>query len=341
MAEYCTGRGLDWQSIHDEVEDILTITPNFDGPAPANTTDIWGIGRKTVHYEGGSYDEFSDMPLATATTVAEIEAHPWPTADLFDFEELRTKVRAGDPEHRKAHRADILCSGNPLEIYTWMTGLEQMMVNLLLYPDVVHAALRHITDFFLTMMERTAQEVGDMIDIFYFADDLGGQETLLFSRETYREIIMPYHQELCSRSKQLVPDSRAMFHTDGSVYDVLPDVIEAGVDILEAVQTEAGKMEPERLKRDFGERLAFHGAISVQQLLPRATPEEVKAECTMLMNVFGAGGGYVAAPSHSVQYGTPPENVFAMLEAVIGEEEFARVLRLGSTLPDGSFRKSD
>ena len=327
MANYSLSRGIDWQNVHDEVEDILTITPDYLGRTLAHTTDIWGIGRRTVHYQGGSYDEFVNMPLAAARTVADIERHRWPSADQFDFSGLCGKVLAQDPEQRKAHRADILCSGNPLEIYTWMTGLEQMMLNLLLSPEVVHAAMRRITDFFLDMMQRTADAVADLIDIFYFADDLGSQQSLLFSKQTYRELIKPYHAELCTRSKALVPNSRTMFHTDGSVYDLLPELIEAGVQILEAVQTDAAKMEPSRLKRDFGSQLAFHGAISVQQLLPRATAEQVKTECAMLIDSFGAGGGYIAAPSHCIQYGTPPENVFAMLEAVVGEAEFQELCR--------------
>lgn len=327
LVQHAASRSLDWNRIHDEVEDILTITPDHRGRPLRHTTEIWGIGRKTVRYEGGSYDEFDRKPLAGARTPADIDRHRWPSADSFDFAGLRNKVLSRDPGSRKAHRADILCSGNPLEIYTWMTGLEETLINLLLRPAVVRAALRHITDFFLDMMQRTAEAVGDLIDIFYFADDLGSQQTLLFSRQTYREVIQPYHTELCARSRELVPDSKAMFHTDGSVYDILPDLIDAGVQILEAVQTEAAGMEPRRLKRDFGSLLAFHGAISVQQLLPRAAADEVRAECTELIDTFGAGGGYVAAPSHSIQYGTPPQNVFAMLETVVGEEQFADLCR--------------
>ncbi|MFW6212586.1 MAG: uroporphyrinogen decarboxylase family protein [Spirochaetota bacterium] len=171
-----------------------------------------------------------------------------------------------------------------------------------------------------------AEAVVDYIDIFYFADDLGGQSTLLMSRETYRDVIQPYHAQLIARSKQLLPSSKAMFHTDGAVFDIIPDLLDAGVEILEAVQTDAAGMEPVRLKQAFGDRLCFHGGIPVQSLLPNEDTATVRLRCKELVRVFGNGGGYVAAPTHAIQHGTPPENVMAMLETVLGPADFAAAL---------------
>jgi uroporphyrinogen decarboxylase len=245
---------------------------------------------------------------------------------------LRSDIERSDPEHRLAYRAGITVSGNPLERYTWMTGLEQTLVNLLINPEVVHESMRRINDFFLGMMERVVDAVGDYIDIFYFADDLGGQTSLLMSRETYRDVIQPYHTELTRRSEELLPESKAMFHTDGAVFEIIPDLLDAGVEILEAVQTDAAGMDPARLKSTFGEKLIFHGGIPVQSLLPNEDEETVRARCDELVEVFGNGGGYIAAPTHAIQHGTPPENVMAMLESVLGHDDFVADLeraRLG------------
>jgi uroporphyrinogen decarboxylase len=121
--------------------------------------------------------------------------------------------------------------------------------------------------------------------------------------------------------------NRRQSYGDGAVFDILPDLLDAGVDMLEAVQTDAAGMDPQRLKTAFGDRLGFHGGISVQSLLPHGDIATVERECRRLVDVLGQGGGYIAAPSHAIQVGTPPENVAAMLRAVLGEEDFVAACR--------------
>jgi len=117
-----------------------------------------------------------------------------------------------------------------------------------------------------------------------------------------------------------------MMHSDGSVFAMLDDLIAAGLEVLEAVQVDCADMEPAKLKETFGDRLAFHGAISVQQLLPRADVTTVERTCRELVQILGTGGGYVAAPSHAIQMGTPVENVLAMLRGVLGQPDYDRAL---------------
>ncbi len=146
------------------------------------------------------------------------------------------------------------------------------------------------------------------------------------SRETYREMIQPCHRRLIDSARRLFPGARAMYHTDGAVFDIIPDLLDAGVEVLEAVQVDAAGMEPSRLKAAYGDRLSFQGAIAVQSLLPRAAAAEVAAECRQLVGVLGRGGGYIAAPSHAVQVGTPTANVLAMLRGVLGEADYEQAL---------------
>ena len=170
-------------------------------------------------------------------------------------------------------------------------------------------------------MRRTLAQVGDLVDILYFADDLGGQQNLLMSLKTYRKTIKPYHTRLFSLAHQLAPHASVMFHSDGAVFDVLPDLLDAGINVLEAVQTDTAGMDPLRLKTTFGDTLCFHGGISVQKLLPFSDPL-----CRNMVSIFGKGGGYIAAPSHAIQVGTPTENIFAMLRGVLGEGEVEQAL---------------
>jgi uroporphyrinogen decarboxylase len=337
LTAYLADRGLDWPTLRDAVDDIRAIAPAYTGPDLPPDTDIWGIVRKAQTYGTGAYDEIAFHPLAGVTDPAVLTAYPWPDPELYDYDQFREQVLApedrGDATTRKALKLAINVCGNPFEIYCWMTGLEEALANVLLHPDVVHAALTHITDFFAARMERALPVVADLVDLLYFADDLGGQRTLLLSPRSYRSLLKPYHARLFGLGKRLAPGASVMFHSDGAVFDILPDLIEAGIDVLEAVQTDAAGMEPARLKAAYGDRLAFHGGIPVQSLLPYGAAETVYRETRRLVERFGVGGGYIAAPTHAIQVGTPPENILAMLRAVLGEPDYTSALARSGRSP--------
>jgi len=322
LDEYLAEKGISWRRLTAITDDVRSIFSTYIGPELPPQTDIWGIKRKRQSYGQGSYHEIAYYPLADIATPAELESYPWPDAGAYDYDNLRERLLSADPEGSKARKLFIDTCGNAFEIYCWMTGLENAMENLLVNPGLVHAALEKITGFFEEKLRRTLACCADLIDICYFADDLGSQRNLLMSRKTYREILQPYHRRLFSVAKKLAPHASVMLHSDGAVFDILPDLIDAGLDVLEAVQIDADGMDPQRLKDSYGSRLCFHGAISVQQLLPKASKETVSVECQRLIEVLGKDGGYIAAPSHAIQVGTPPGNVLAMLEAVLGEEDY-------------------
>ncbi|MFH1006419.1 MAG: uroporphyrinogen decarboxylase family protein [Candidatus Latescibacterota bacterium] len=323
MEDYLRARGLDWARLRQVTEDVMLVGPAYIGPLPPERTDVWGIRTKSVGYGGGHYAEFEFHPLAGASTPAEVDAYCWPDPDHHEYETLRERVLAAGAGSRQAIKT---FASNPFEIYSWMTGLEESLVNLLVNPEVVGCALGHITDYFAAKLSRTLDLSGDLIDIVLLADDLGSQRGLLMSRETYRSILQPFHRRLAGIAHGMAPHVKVMFHSDGAVFDILPDLIDARIDILEAVQTDALGMEPAALKRAYGSRMSFHGGISVQSLLCHRDALTVSGECRQLVKVFGEGGGYIAAPSHAVQVGTPPENVLSMLEAVIGKEDYEAAL---------------
>jgi len=323
LDDYLKPWGLDYQQLYCLTSDVRRFDAAYAGPSLPAKTSFWGWTVKAVSYGAGHYDEFDYKPLATAATVDDIAAHAWPNPEHFRYADLAGQVQQADPDH---HFARILWIGNPLEILSWLMGLEQLMESLVLAPEVVHAALDRITTFFETQMRRAFAVVPDGFDAVYGADDLGTQRGPMISRATYREMIMPYHRRLYALAHQHV--RYTIHHSDGSVYDLLDDLIEAGVDCLEAVQVECQDMAPEKLKGRFGNRLSFQGGVSVQQVLPHLEPEQVRLEVRRLKKIFGAGGGYICAPSHAVQAGTPPENVIAMVEEAV-EAPLAQIVRNG------------
>jgi uroporphyrinogen decarboxylase len=326
LDDYLAAQGASWQRLRRATDDLRSVGPAYLGPMPAGnstSTGIWGIRLKTVHYAGGAYEEFTDFPLAGIEHPEQLARHPWPDPFAYDYAGAREQALAADPGRRRATK---LVSGNPFEIYCWMTGLEEAMVNLVMNPAVVQAALDKITAFFETRLRLTLEVMGDLVDIVFFYDDLGSQTSLLMSPEMYRQILQPCHRRLIGCARRLAPHAHVMMHSDGAVFDILPDLIDAGVDVLEAVQIDAAGMDPVRLKTAYGDRLSFNGGISVQQVLPSLDEEGVAEECRRLVSILGDGGGYIAAPTHSVQVGTPVANVLAMLRSVLGDEDYEQAM---------------
>ncbi|MFW5799135.1 MAG: uroporphyrinogen decarboxylase family protein [Planctomycetota bacterium] len=313
LDEYLAPRGVTFAQLQRRVEDIRTVGPRYTGPPRREGTDIWGVRRKAVSYGQGSYDEIVESPLARLTDPAQLDDYPWPDPDMWDDGGLADRIREVDPD---GHYAIRLGGGNPFETFTWMTGLEESMMRLATSPQFVQRALEHITGFFVARVERALSAAPGMVDLVFTADDLGSQSGPLIGPAMYRDLIMPFHRRLhdCIHAH----GARVLYHSDGSVVALLDDLVEAGVDILEAVQVDAAGMDPEVLKQRAGDRLAFHGGVSVQQLLPNATPQEVRQETARLVEVFGRGGGYICAPTHAVQVGTPCDNVVAMIETATG-----------------------
>lgn len=310
LQQYYAGQGLEWGTLRRETDDLVRPSPK---PLVAPTGNIWGIRTKRTDYGTGSYNEFCDFPLAGVTEPAALDAYPWPDPANYDDAGFPELLAAVNPGH---YRAVMVPGGNPFEIYCWLAGLEEAMVNLALAPEAVERALDHITSFFEERLRRVLTAAGDSIDLVFLADDLGSQSGLLLSNDMYRAILQPCHRRLTETIHRTAPHVKAAFHSDGAVFDVIPHLIDAGIDVLEAVQVDAAGMDPARLKREFGRDLCFHGGISVQQLLPHSDPATVERECQRLVGIFGEDGGYIAAPTHAVQVGTPPENVDAMLRAL-------------------------
>jgi uroporphyrinogen decarboxylase len=183
-------------------------------------------------------------------------------------------------------------------------------------PALARQLMEKITELKLAYWEKVLDEIGDIVDIAAEADDLGAQFAPLFSPRTYREIVKPLHAELISYIKSR---SRARFflHSCGAIRDLIPDLIEIGVDCLNPVQVSATGMDTADLKAEFGKDITFWGgAVDPQGTLARGTPEEVGAEVRRRIGDLKPGGGFVFASIHNMQAHVPVENILAMWQAL-------------------------
>jgi uroporphyrinogen decarboxylase len=147
-----------------------------------------------------------------------------------------------------------------------------------------------------------------------FGDDVGLQDRPVCSPALYRQLIWP-HQKRALETVRARTGAKIVYHSCGSTWRLINDFIDMGVDAINPVQVTAKDMEPERLKREFGDRVCFWGGIDNHRLLPRGTPDHVRAEVRRMFDIMGKGGGYVLAAVHNIQPDVPPENVLALFEA--------------------------
>ncbi|MDI7276336.1 MAG: uroporphyrinogen decarboxylase family protein [Anaerolineae bacterium] len=262
---------------------------------------------------GGPYlatyaDGVGHRPLRNVSGVAEVERYPWPSADAYDYESVATLA------HTYRQYA-IVAPGEWAPIFcriSELCGMERAMTMLLHEPAIVEAMVEHITEFYLQFYRRVLDAAPGQIDIAQTGDDLAGQRGLLFSVETFRR----YFKKPLGRLFELIKSRgvMAMFHICGAVQDLIPDLIDIGLDILMPLQFRAAGMDARKLKAEYGRHLCFHGGIDVQHTLPHGTPEEVRAEVRERIEVLGRGGGYILASAHGLLDEVPTVNVLAMYD---------------------------
>ena len=272
-------------------------------------TDIWGVGRKSVSYGAGSYDEIVHYPLKHVQTIAEINAYAWPSVKWFSYEKYRDEI---DLLNKKGEKCIVLSLANLFETSWYMRGMEQLFMDMMMASDMVHSIMKHVTDFYIEHFARILAACKGKIDLVFTADDIGSQDGLLMPLSMWEEFIKPYHKELNAMIHE--NGCKVVYHSDGAIMEAVPGLIDMGIDILQAIQLNAKGMDAKVLKDTYGDRLCFEGAMCVQKVLPFGTREEVEAETQRLINVMGRNGGYLLGPSHYIQHGTPPENIYAFFE---------------------------
>ncbi len=291
-----------------------TLCRNRERPPHAPFVDDWGSGQ--VEIEEGHW--FPGVhPLRDATSIDALDAYPWP--DMDDPSRV-AHVRAAAADLARDGRYAIMATPwllFPLERAFAMQGMDAFLMNLAVEPEFAEALLRRNADLCRRLMGHFLDELGDNVDIVKIGDDLGTEQSLLMSPATYRRILKPIHAEYVAFIRSRT-QARIFFHTDGDVFDLLDDLVEIGIDIVNPVQTSAGRMaDLAGLKRRYGTRVSFCGAIDTQRVLPLGTPDEVRAEVGRVIGALGPGGGYLLAAVHTIMDEVPPANILAMVDAAM------------------------
>jgi len=288
------------------LDPVVSVCGRYVGPTPEGQ-DIFGCRYRPIEYGTGVYHECVHNPLARFKSVAEIEAnYTWPSPDWWAYDNVRADVAGKD------HLPIRGGGSEPFLLYKNLRGMELAYMDLALNPEIVHYCLDKLFHLAYESTRRIYEEAPGKVMFSYVAEDLGSQESLLMSPAHIREFLLPGMK----RMMDLVHGSGAhvFHHTDGAARAILPDMIEIGMDVLNPIQWRCKGMEREGLKRDFGQKIAFHGAVDNQYTLPFGSVAEVKQEVLDNIRILGAGGGYILAPCHNIQAVSPPENIVAMYD---------------------------
>lgn len=260
-------------------------------------------------------------PLAGAT-VEDLAGIPWPDPrDPARVDGLREEARRAFENTEFAVVADIICRG-PFEQAVKLRGFEQFLMDMHLDARFTEALLDKITDEIVALWDSYLDNVGEYAQVVCQGDDLGMQTGLIISPESYRKFIKPCHQRIFDFIHAKT-QAKLFLHSCGGIYDIIPDLIETGVDILNPIQRSASKMDIAALKRDFGRDLCFWGGgIDVQQFLPYATPGEIEDEIKRTLDILAPGGGFVFAFTHNIQPDTSSDRVDAAYHAALAYRSY-------------------
>lgn len=324
--------GMDKESfldLHDVdfryIEGPRYIGPRLRADADGTEADLWGVMRKAVSIETElgreTYREVCFSPLEGTDTPEEIDGYDkWPSADWFDYTPVAEQCRRVHGRGRvTVFMGDRLNRIAQLKPAMYLRGTERIFMDMAMSPEMAKAIFRRLREFYTEYLARILEAADGTIDIVLTGDDFGAQNGPLVSPRMWEEFLA----EGFARYLEIVSahGARSMHHTCGMVTPLVAGMAARGLDVLQSLQPEAMAADLPELKRTHGQRLAFHGGISVQKTLPLGTPEDVRREVKERVDVLAPGGGYILGTAHNVQSDCPLANVNGLLAAY---HEFGR-----------------
>jgi uroporphyrinogen decarboxylase len=280
--------------------------------------DEWGVKWRRPK-EGGLYFDLYESPMRGDISQADIDGYPWP-----DFKNAKIKegLKEKAIELRKRSKCALVLEsvlgGEMFDGCFFLRGFENFYIDLAINPTEACYLMDKMLELQLQYWNNVLPELKEDILIARIGDDLGEQANTRISPEMYRNYVKPRHEKLFRSVKKIGGGNVYIFlHSDGSIYDLIPDLIEAGVDILNPIQYNTVNMDTARLKKEFGSDLTFWGGgIDTQKILPQGSVQEIKDEVKRRIDDLAPGGGFVFCQVHNIQYDVPPENYMAMWEAL-------------------------
>ncbi|MBQ4161354.1 MAG: hypothetical protein IJD84_00430 [Parabacteroides sp.] len=324
---WCSPEVLDslrkYTSLDDEMavynklglDKIVWIFPGYGGryfdPNDSGEITMWGVPTRMVKAGLATYQEYINPPIADYMDPSELaDYHSWPDPNKFDYEGAKALAK-------KARSWDFATIGpwiSHFEIYCQMRGLENALMDTLAFPDFLDATIERIDAIQTIMLEKMLKELNEDIDIVFISDDMGMQDSMLISLESWETHFKQRLKNWCDLIHSY--GKKVLYHTDGAVLPLIPGLIECGVDILNPIQHVCPGMDRTKLKEQFGKDLIFHGGVENQRILPMGTVDEVIEETRKCLDTLGKDGGYICCSCHNVQAGTPVENILAMIDTV-------------------------
>lgn len=280
-------------------------------------TDEYGVFRRRP--KGGHFYDIVKVPLTGELTLKDIEEYKWPEIDPVWFEQALK-----DAEQRAKYlyeNTDYAIVGScliaPMTFTMLLRGFEDWSIDIMMNPEVIEALMDAFIEYNLKVTNPFYQAVGKYCDAVYcLGDDLATQNNLWLPADQYRKYIKPRHTRIINETKKYT-NAKILFHSCGAVSELIPDLVESGIDALTPVQVNARGMESDKLKKEYGNIVSFWGGIDTQKVLPFGTTEDVRNEVFKRLDDFcSVGGGYVLNTVHNILPEVPPENVMAMIKAV-------------------------
>ncbi len=292
----------DREELFDYLNDDCRWIPADSGykhPGGKLMFDPLGGAEKKKHGQAGYFSDCNSLQ--------EVEEYPWPDPNYLDFTDVVERIK------KFPDKAVFGGMWSPFfHQVSDFFGMENYFIKMYTDPVIVEAVTEHIVNFYVEANRRFFEAVGDNTDIFFFGNDFGTQQDLLISPDLFKKFVLPGFKKLIEVAKKY--DKKVLLHSCGSIYKVIPMLIDAGIDALHPLQAKARNMEAEKLACEFINDIAFVGGVDTQELLVKATPEKIKEEVYRLKDIFGEN--YIVSPSHEALLpNVPLENTIAMAEA--------------------------
>jgi uroporphyrinogen decarboxylase len=269
-------------------------------------TNMWGVRRRLIGKDPDKYE--SVYPFGEETTVEAVHTHPWPDPGKLDYTGVRAACAAVHDTY-----ATVGSPWSPFyhEVW-WIVGQETFFIWMSTKPQVLKAIIRHVVDFEIDATRRFLESAGGLIDVTYVGNDYGSQRGLAISPAMWNEFIRAEQRRFFDIAHDF--GCRAMFHSCGAVRDIVPALIEDGVDALDPVQVQAAGMDLAALSREFGGRLCFHGGVDTQGTLPFVSAERVREHVRGHLELFRGCGGYILTGSQLYIGDIPLDNILTIYD---------------------------
>lgn len=312
--EYCEKTGFEYRPAHTHISDLSPKTAPKEAFLKyyshsfkeGTQIDEWGVA-----HEPGSEAAFHMTkmyhPMADLDSTEQILSYPFPDYSNSDDSTQKNMII-------NAHEQDLAAIGM-MQMTVWeqawyLRGMENLMVDMMTEDPIAEILLDKVTDIAVTRAESFTK---NGVDVLFLGDDIGMQRSIMMSEELYCTWLKPRLARVISAAKAINPNVLIFYHSCGFVTPLIPQLISAGIDVLDPVQPEC--MDFAEIHEKFGDRLSFHGTIGTQTTMPFGTPDEIKRAVFKNLEIAGDKGGLFVGPTHLLEPEVPIENILAYLKA--------------------------